>query len=88
MSNILKASNLVGPGFEKTNFFQAAKEVSLTFKVDGFIVVNFKLVETVYTSSLTGSSIIYQNNLALIPVQVSDPQSIYSGVTILNVSLI
>lgn len=87
MSNILKASNLVGPGFEKANFFQAAKEVSLTFRVDGFIVVNFKLVEAVYTSSLTGSSIIYQNNLALIPVQVTNPQSVYASVTRINITL-
>lgn len=87
MSNVLKASNLVGPGFNKANFFQQAAEVKLSFKIDGNVVLYFSLINMTYTSQLSGSGIIYQNNLALLPVQVSSPQAVYSGVTRINITL-
>lgn len=87
MSNLLKASNLVGPGFNKANFFQQAKEASLSFRVDGIVVAYFQVINLQYTSSLSGANLIYQNDLAIIPVQVSNPQSVYSGVTRINITL-
>lgn len=87
MSNLLKASNKVGPGFDKANFFQPAKEVALSFNINGTNVAYFKIIDTTYVSVLSGAAIVYQNNLALLPVQVSNPQAVYSGVTRINITL-
>lgn len=87
MSNVLKQSNLVGPGFNKANFFQQAAEVNLSFTIDGNVVTYFKVINMTYTSNLSGSNIIYQNNLALLPVQLSSPQAVYAGVTRINITL-
>lgn len=87
MSNVIKPSNLIGPGFNKANFFQQAGEVNLSFKVNGHVVAYFKVIDMTYVSQLSGASVIYQNNLALLPVIVSSPQAVYSGVTRINITL-
>lgn len=62
MSNLLKQSNAVGPGFDQSAFFLNAKSVEYTFDIGDLGILRFKdVLEMVFEIRESSIVIVYQN---------------------------